>query len=196
MNLDINKYKYTQTWFLGSEIQNNLLKYIDKDLQYNILEIGSFEGLSACAFSDNLLEHDMSTLDCVDPYILSGTNDKITTKLVTLQTEKLFTLNINNSKYPKKVTHHKLLSDEFFMNNNKQFNLIYIDGCHEPEFILNDMNNSFSVLKSGGIMWMDDYEKKSKNNQCKTTMNKFLTDNIGKYSIIHKNYQLAIKKID
>ncbi len=58
-----------------------------------MLEIGCFEGLSACAFSDNILEHTESTLDCVDPFILSGTNSEISSQCITLETEKKFKLN-------------------------------------------------------------------------------------------------------
>ncbi len=193
MNLDLNKYSFTQKWYVGSEIQRNLYKYLDKNSKYNILEIGSFEGLSACGFSDNIMDHSETTLDCVDPFILSRTNNKITTKCVTLKTEQMFSKNINLSKNLKKITHHKMTSDDYFLNNKKLFNLIYIDGCHEPEFIKNDMENSFACLEQNGIMWMDDYG--GGGGKIKICMDKFLEKYKGQYNIIHKNYQLAIKKL-
>ena len=39
----LNNYKFTQPWYLGSEIKKFLLNHIDKTIKYNILEIGSFE---------------------------------------------------------------------------------------------------------------------------------------------------------
>ena len=102
MNLDLSKYTYTQTWFVNSEIRKNLLKFISKNKKYTMLEIGCFEGLSACAFSDNLLDHPDSTLDCVDPYILSGMDSRISSQNITLEIEKKFIRNINNSKKFKK----------------------------------------------------------------------------------------------
>lgn len=153
MELNLYKYKFTQTWYINSEIRKVLLKHVDKNRKYNILEIGSFEGLSACGFSDNILDHPDSTLDCVDPYILSGTNDKITTQCVTSKTEQMFKNNIGLSKNSNKITHHKMMSDEFFLNNKKSFNFIYIDGCHEQEFVKNDVENSFDCLEENGIMW-------------------------------------------
>ena len=33
MNLDLVKYKYSQTWFINSEIRFNLLKFISIDKQ-------------------------------------------------------------------------------------------------------------------------------------------------------------------
>ena len=195
MNLYLNKYKYTQTWFVGSEIRKRLLSYISKDSKINMLEIGCFEGLSGCAFSDCILNHVESTIDCVDPYILTNTDPKITSQNITNMTEKLFKSNIAKSKNSEKVTFHKMTSDKFFETNKKLFNLIYIDGCHDPEFIKNDMENSFACLEKNGIMWMDDYEGGKVPKLCKIPMNKFLEKYKGQYKILHKNYQLAIKKL-
>jgi hypothetical protein len=159
--LDLNKYQYTQPWYVNSEIRRNLLKFTLNKKKYNILEIGCFEGLSACGFSDNIMDHDDSTLDCVDPFILSNTDPRITTSGITNNTEKMFINNIKNSKNSNKIFFHKLESDEFFRKNTKKFNFIYVDGCHEVEFIKNDINNSFSVLEIGGILWLDDYKGNS-----------------------------------
>ena len=44
-----NRYKYSQTWFLGSEIRNKLQNYLDKSKENTMLEIGCFEGcLEGC----------------------------------------------------------------------------------------------------------------------------------------------------
>ena len=34
MNLDLNKYSFTQKWYVGSEIQCNLHKHLDKNSKY------------------------------------------------------------------------------------------------------------------------------------------------------------------
>jgi len=194
MNLDLSKYMYTQTWFVNSEIRKNLFRNISKNNKINMLEIGCFEGLSSCAFSDNILNNPESTLDCVDPYILSGTNQEISSRNITLKTEQIFKHNINISKNAPKVSYHKMMSNEFFKTNKKMFNLIYIDGCHEPNFIKDDMENSFSFLKTGGIMWMDDYGG-GHAGEIKICMDNWLVNYKGKYKLIHKGYQLAIQKL-
>jgi uncharacterized protein YxjI len=86
-----------------------------------------------------------------------------------------------------------MTSDNFFKNNKQTYNFIYIDGCHEPDFIKRDMENSFKVLEKGGIMWMDDYSG-GDGVQIKNTMNAVLEKYNGKYELINKNYQLAIRK--
>jgi predicted O-methyltransferase YrrM len=64
----MDNYKYSQNWFLSSEIRSKLLDIIDPSKENNILEIGSYEGLSAVFFADNLLNHQNSSLTCIDPH--------------------------------------------------------------------------------------------------------------------------------
>ena len=104
-----------------------------------------------------------------------------------------FDYNISNCKNSDKITIHKITSDSFFENNSQTYNFIYIDGCHEVEFIKRDMENSFNVLEKNGIMWMDDYGG-GDGIQIRNTMNGFLEKYNGQYELIHMGYQLAIKK--
>jgi hypothetical protein len=92
-----------------------------------------------------------------------------------------------------KITIHKITSDDFFSINKNTFNFIYVDGCHICEFITRDLENSFSVLEKGGIMWMDDYLG-GDGIQIKKTMEDFLEKYNGRYELINKGYQLAIRK--
>ena len=51
------KYKYTfgRDWFYKSEIYQNAKYFLDLNNKLEILEIGSFEGLSTTYFIDNFL---------------------------------------------------------------------------------------------------------------------------------------------
>jgi predicted O-methyltransferase YrrM len=71
----MEKYKYSQIWFLGSEIKNSLGNFLDKSKENKILEIGSFEGLSSVFFADNFLDNINSNLTCVDPFLNINYND-------------------------------------------------------------------------------------------------------------------------
>ena len=46
---------------------------------------------------------------------------------------------------------------EIFRFDDNYFDIIYIDGNHEPEFVLEDAILSFRRLKKEGIMILDDY---------------------------------------
>lgn len=82
----------------------------------------------------------------------------------------------------------------FFETCSQTFNFVYIDGCHEPDFIERDMENGFKVVRKNGIMWMDDYMG-GKGGVIKNTMDKFLEKHEGEYECIHRGYQLAVRKI-
>lgn len=58
-----------------SELKNNILNFIDPTKEIHVLEIGSYQGSSACLFSDLILFNESSTLTCVDPFDI---NDETT----------------------------------------------------------------------------------------------------------------------
>jgi hypothetical protein len=142
-------------------------------------------------FADNFLNHSESSLICVDPFLNIDDNDH---KLFLMNNqEKNFDHNISICDNVEKITVMKITSDEFFKNNTKKFNFIYVDGCHELDYIKRDVENSFNALENNGIMWMDDYRGGDGFN-IKNTIDSTLEKFIGLYSIIHMDYQLAIRK--
>ena len=195
----IRRYQYTQEWFINSEIKSALLTHIRQKDKHRVLEIGCFEGLSACFFSDTILAHSESSLDCVDPFYITGTKEGITSENITSETESRFKDNIAKSTNSRKISFFKMTSDEFFsgLDDSVTYDFIYIDGCHEPDFIRNDINNSFRVIVEGGVIWMDDYGGGSPPGTVREVIDTELEKKRKQYEfeIIHKNYQLAIRVI-
>lgn len=187
----MNNYKYSQTWFLGSEIKLYLKDFLEDSKENKMLEIGCYEGLSSVFFADNFLNNPRSTLTCVDPFLNIDNNDHL--EFLENNEEKNFDYNISICKNSDRIKIHKVTSDKFFENNNETYNFIYIDGCHDPSFIKRDMVNSFKFLEKNGIMWMDDY-RGGDGIKIRNAMDKFLQEYNGLYELIHKGYQLAIKK--
>jgi predicted O-methyltransferase YrrM len=191
----MDRYTYTKPWFLTSEIINVLKDKIpDTHKKFNILEIGCFEGLSASFFSDTIMDHNDSTLDCVDPYYITGTVPGITSQCISDKTMELFKENISNSKNGDKIVFHNETSDSFFKTNTRKFNFIYVDGCHEQDYIDRDIRNSFDALEIGGILWMDDYGGGDAPNWCKIPIDKFMGEVKDRITLIHKKYQYVIIK--
>ena len=189
------KYKYTfgRDWFYKSEIYQNakyFLGHKNKN-KFEILEIGSFEGLSTTYFIDNFLSRLDSKITSVDPFLLYSENDH-TTILDHIQIRNFF-FNISKSDYPEKVQYLGLTSDQFFEINNKKYNFIYIDGMHTKEQIPKDIINSWDVLLIDGVIWMDDYL--GDNGKLKKTFDKTFESLKGEYKVIHRGYQIAIKKL-
>jgi predicted O-methyltransferase YrrM len=187
-----NVFRYSKRWFLDSEIKRLLSKFIDTNAINTVLEIGCYEGLSSVFFAHYCLNNDESTLTCIDPFLNIDNNDH---KQYLLNNEETnFDYNISNCNNSHKIIVQKITSDDFFLHNTKTYNFIYIDGCHEPEYIFRDMKNSFSVLEIGGIMWMDDYDG-GVGGKIKSAMHSFLDTIQGHYEFIHRGYQLAIRRL-
>ena len=55
----------------------------------------------------------------------------------------------------------RLLSSEFFSMLDEKLDWVYIDGDHSYEGVLADLNGSFAVLKSGGVILGDDFGSKT-----------------------------------
>ena len=182
-------FQFTQSWFLHSAVKHLLLQFVNGQGPNRVLEIGCFEGQSSVHYADNLLNHPESRMTCVDPFMKTEHNDHE----VYLQNneEANFDHNISICNNANKITVHKITSDEFFKSNTDTYNFIYIDGCHYPDFISRDMDNSFRALEVNGIMWMDDYLY---GETVTVAMDNMLEKFKGHCDIIHKGGQLAIRK--
>jgi predicted O-methyltransferase YrrM len=181
-------YHFTQQWFYRSELHalaSQLLGLLPPDQPHSFLEIGCFEGLSACFWSDHFLGHPRSSLVCVDPFLPSPT--------VSEQTLANFRHNIQTSSNAVKVTFHRETSQAFFRHNQRLFDFIYIDGSHEPADIQHDMEQGWAVLLVGGLMWMDDYLG-GKNDAIKTVMDDWCQQHRGEWQQVWSGYQLGLLK--
>lgn len=53
---------------------------------------------------------------------------------------------------PSARANYVMTSDDFFKQNNKTFDIIFIDGLHLCEQVLKDIDNSLNVLNEGGVI--------------------------------------------
>jgi len=139
--------KYNHRWFCTH------LNFLTFNLKKNqnikrILEIGSYEGLSAI-FYLNLFKD--SSIECVDTW--SGGEQQPGEDFSFI--EKNFDKNLN--LYKNKVLKHKMLSDNFFAQNKNKFDLIFIDGDHKYDQVKRDALNAWKILNNRGVLIFDDY---------------------------------------
>ena len=157
----------------------------------DILEVGSYEGRSSIFFLKNFLN---SNIICVDTWEGSDEHDEFNFK----QIEKNFDYNTSNFQMNNFLIKKKMTSNEFFKNNKKIFDLIYVDGDHSSHQVKIDINNSWDSLKSGGFLILDDYMwwyyKDLKKNPS-TPINDFIKENLNNISKLIVWHQVIIQKI-
>ena len=116
------------------------------------LEVGCFEGQSACWFLDNILTHPTSRLVCVDPFAVPMAS------VLLRYFEARFDFNIEASGSGDRVT--KLIGHSQVVLRTLQpasFDFIYVDGSHKIGDVLQDAVLAWTLLRPGGIVNFDDY---------------------------------------
>jgi SAM-dependent methyltransferase len=184
-----NGYRYTQDWFSYHEAM--WLTYFGSlagrpGLRF--LEIGSFEGRSACWIAEHLLTGAGSILFCVDPF--SGYPGQ----------ELNFDHNVNASPN----TAHKILKlrgrscEVLHLLPTEGFDLIYVDGSHAALDVLQDAAGAWKLLRPHGILVFDDYGNTAlpvpSGLAVKPAIDTFLGVMDGHYDMLFKDWQVAIRK--
>jgi predicted O-methyltransferase YrrM len=154
----MSEYNFTSDWF------SNNIHVWDKILvplqPKEILEIGSYEGRSACYMIENFTEKQVVKIMCVDTWEGSADIDKTEMGGV----ENRFDSNVGIAL--KKATVQPLFekvkgnSQEILpilITRENRFDLIYIDGSHQAPDVLTDAIMAFQLLRVGGLMVFDDY---------------------------------------
>jgi predicted O-methyltransferase YrrM len=120
------------------------------DRKIRALEIGSFEGLSACFILQQLPQ---AELTCVDTW---GGSDEHT-GLAFDAVERAFDRHVE--PWRDRVTKKKMTSLRYLANleGGEKFDLIYVDGSHHGDDVMVDVVLCFERLKVGGVMILDDY---------------------------------------
>jgi predicted O-methyltransferase YrrM len=112
-----------------------------------ILEIGSYEGRSACWFAEHLLTDPMSTLTCVDPCDNGEVSEQLRRNLVATGRGERVCLIQGRSCEVLPV----------LAAGRKHVDIAYIDGSHEAPDVFFDAALSFELLRPDGILLFDDY---------------------------------------
>jgi methyltransferase family protein len=153
------------------------------------LEVGSFEGMSACWMLDHALTHPTSSLICVDTFQAHP------------QQEALFDFNIRATGSDHKVTRLKGLSWDVLSHLPGQtFDLVYIDASHLAENVLRDALLCWPLLKRGGYCVFDDYALERmrpelpRSRLTGAAVDAWLSLVEGQYEQIHCGWQLIVRR--
>ncbi len=166
------------------------------------LEIGSFEGRSTIYMLNNFCNGQNSSLDALDTW--NGSIEHKDKQKLGLYDRFLY----NTKSY---IDSHKLFIYRDFSANTlakfaqevdegvrEKYDVVYVDGSHTSKDVLLDATLSWKILKKDGIMLFDDYLWKHYQDpemNPQLGIDQFLQEHESKYTIIHKGYQIHIKKI-
>jgi len=145
------------------------------------LEIGSYEGMSACWLLANGLDEG-GRITCIDPFY-NGMRS-------------VFELNVREATKKNQIvsimqmTSYQALAE--LIGRKQTYDFIYVDGVHSPLGVLTDASMSWGLLKQGGVMLFDDYQYPLE--PTKVGIDAFLNSFDG-YELIIDNYQLAVRKL-
>ncbi|MBM4225389.1 MAG: class I SAM-dependent methyltransferase [Gammaproteobacteria bacterium] len=142
-------YRLANNWFDFIE-----LKKYDKPINY--LEIGAYYGANLLSVANTYGKNKDSKLFAIDPWQDYDQYPEYKNEQTVIYST--FLKNISNSSSKEKIHVIRGFSNiEVIKFEDDFFDIIYIDGNHEPEFVLEDAVISFRKLKKNGIMIFDDY---------------------------------------
>ena len=160
-------YQFTNTWFQNVAESNwNLLipQFIKPT---TVLEVGSYEGASACYMIEKMSVLNHIEIHCIDTWeggVEHQSGGMAESNMISVESRFIHNTNCAIGKSINNVDLHvhKGYSDacmaELLSQGKKgYFDFIYVDGSHQAPDVLCDAVLGFKLLKTGGVMVFDDY---------------------------------------
>jgi predicted O-methyltransferase YrrM len=163
--VETDGYVFTAKWF---DAVRHVWDRLFADFKpRRILEVGTYEGASACYVIENAAKAADLELHCIDSWE-GGPEHQMEGQFASDMgaVEQRFRRNvaraIANAPHKVELTVHKGRSDVHLarlLGSDKggYFDLVYIDGSHMAADVLCDAVLGFRLLRIGGIMVLDDY---------------------------------------
>lgn len=160
MSEDAPDYQFTQDWFVQNAPTWD--KIVPRHKPNKILEVGSYEGRSACYFIERFGQERPIELHCIDTWQGGVEHDAKTMSAVEERFENNVAVAQSRVAHPVKLVKHKAFSQDalaklMVVGGGPTFDVIYIDGSHQAPDVLTDAVLAFQLLRVGGLMIFDDY---------------------------------------
>lgn len=166
-----------------------------RGLPIRVLEIGSWEGRSALFFLRYLPR---STIVCIDTFE-GNPNLKENRWKEIPYIEGRFDRNLE--EFGNRVTKIKCRSTaalDRLLADQRQFDLIYIDGSHTCEDVRSDTARAWPLLADNGIIIWDDYQWRPNfppEKRPQIAIDEFLATHVGRYDLLLKATQVIIRRV-
>jgi SAM-dependent methyltransferase len=144
------QFRSSKNWLNFFEKEDKPIKYLEVGVHYgrNLFEVAT----------ETFAAHPESELHCIDPW----EDYEEYPEYIGKQDSIYETFQKNFKKLPEadanKITIHRGYSRDLIPTfDDDSFDLIYIDGNHEPEYCLEDGVLAWRKLKPGGYLIFDDF---------------------------------------
>jgi predicted O-methyltransferase YrrM len=187
------KYELSEDWFSWNiPIWRKALEPYKGRADVRYLEIGLFEGRSVLWMIENILTHPTSKLTGIDPFA-SNEGDFRGEKA-----KKRYLSNLDKSNFKGQATTIVGYSQRKLRELPlESFDIIYIDGAHEPAPVLSDAVQSWELLAKGGILIFDDYLwnlNLPSDTRPKAAIDVFYMLFQHRIEVVHAGYQVILRK--
>ena len=180
--------RYTQDWFsFHEEHWRRHFGHLAGKPGLQAVEIGSFEGRSACWIVQNLLIGENSRLICIDPFADYPGQ------------EANFDHNVRAAGCAERIVKIRGRSQQLLPYLAAgSYDFIYVDGSHEVLDVLQDAAMCWRLVRPGGLLVFDDYEHSLFPNSfgmsAGPAIDTFLGLVKGQYELIFQDWQVAVRK--
>jgi len=171
-----------------------LSKFVNEP-NLNFLEIGTGNARSGVWVLENVLTHPTSKLTTID--IVENLFYEKGRSFKGINLEENVTISVRSNLQPyidKNQCEYIIKDSRLFLkecNEFEKYDFIYIDGCHEPDYVIHEACLSFQLLKKGGYLLFDDYGW----GNCKYGIESFLICFQKHYNLLYKDWQVLIEKL-
>ena len=190
----MNSPEYTYDWF--SQALPNLEKWVlpfKGEDPLTFMEIGCFEGRCTVWLMENILVKDTDILSAIDNF--KGEKEL---NIDMVKVKNTFIKNVD--RYGSRVHLHIGDSRSIIQGLGRVYDFVYVDGGHTAENTLTDSLLAWDLLRSGGVMLLDDYEWPGHGitdaiDRPKLGIDMFLELKKRSCCLLHKEYQVCVRKL-
>ena len=168
--LDNNNLNRVKCYILQDSNEYELIKYFHLMYKYT----DNYEIIINNFVSRDTLINSMINLNNYNNYLEIGVENGYTFKNIELKNK------IGVDPTPQYNNENIIVdtSDNFFKNNTNNFDCIFIDGMHQSDYVLRDLNNSIKFLNENGTIIIDDILPLNKEEQNDKPLDYYYKDNI------------------
>jgi cephalosporin hydroxylase len=155
-----SEYEFTVDWF--SQHWKNWLILTEDQKISKVLEIGSFEGRSACTMIEHFSKTAPLEVFCIDHWGGSADLKDFDMKKVEQRFDRNIQRAITGPTHPVRVQKHRgksieILSSLLVNGYREYFDIVFVDGSHLASDVLSDLVLSYELCAIGGLIICDDY---------------------------------------